>query len=182
MSRSPYTAVSLSPGERDVLLRAGRLLTGSWPAAEDLLRRTFAERDRAVRTRAQSTLAIRLRLLTLFIRDAGSSAPPGPEEPLGSRPASEATPPGAPSGEGATPAAPVWHDDVSGVQPVVPLVEALTTLSPRDRALTVGRYYLSLTPAEIGTVIGMPADDVDATAEQILAELRRKTHEVGGPE
>jgi DNA-directed RNA polymerase specialized sigma24 family protein len=52
------------------------------------------------------------------------------------------------------------------------LVEALAGLPPDDRAVVVSRYYLGLSPAEIGEILGIGADRVSAVAARALAVLR----------
>src|SRR5215203_5305487 len=74
MTRTPPAAfVSLLRVQQEPLLRAARLLTGDWAAAEDLLRRTLAwalahwgtfEEDAT-----PAALVVRLRLIALYLAD-----------------------------------------------------------------------------------------------------------------
>jgi len=76
-----------------------------------------------------------------------------------------------------------WGDEPTVAQQApesASLVAGLRVLSPEDRAIVVSRYYLGLSAAEIGEVLDIDAEDVDATAVSILASLRRGTVGVGG--
>jgi DNA-directed RNA polymerase specialized sigma24 family protein len=168
MSRTPPTAfVSLLQAQQEGLVRAARLLTGDWERAEDLLQLTMAwalanwgtfEEDGT-----PAALVVRLRLVALFLAGSEPDAP------------ADASADADPDGD-----APAVEDPTIAIRPGTSLLDSLTVLPPKDRAIVVGRYYLSLSAAEIGTMIGIAAEDVDATAVSILAGLRRRTADIGG--
>ena len=75
-----------------------------------------------------------------------------------------------------------WEDEPTVAQQPpdsASLVAGLRVLSAEDRAVVVSRYYLGLSAAEIGEVLDVDAEDVDATAVSVLAALRRGAVGVG---
>jgi RNA polymerase sigma factor (sigma-70 family) len=52
------------------------------------------------------------------------------------------------------------------------VVDSLAALDPEERAVLVSRYYLDLSAAEIGEVLGVDADEVGTTAARAIAALR----------
>jgi DNA-directed RNA polymerase specialized sigma24 family protein len=183
MTRTPPPAfLSLVRVQQESLLRAGRMLTGDWAAAEDLLRQTLAwalanwgsfEQDGT-----PAALVVRLRLVALFLADADPDEPPASD----ARTAADTGNGNGPGRAGSDDAEQsVWADDAtSTIRPSTSLVDSLAVLTPRDRAVVVGRYYLSLSAVELGSMIGIAAEDVDAAAVSILAALRRRTADMGG--
>ena len=206
MSGTPPEAfVSLARAQQDSLLRAGRLLTGDWEAAEELLRKTLAwalaNWDVIEEAQMPAALAVRQRIIELYLteqrieedyeqdedddEEGGAVGPAGvPDAGPGPAGRQEATPglgpgtglPGEGLGE--------WHDEetaiIHGPLPPASFLETLAVLTPESRGIVVARYYLSLSAAEIGTVADIDAEDVDEAAVSILAALRRGVAHVGG--
>jgi DNA-directed RNA polymerase specialized sigma24 family protein len=155
MGRHPDSAfLALVDAHEEMLLRAARLLTGDWDRAEDLLQDTLAWALAAWDTLSRepaTPLRLRQRLVAAYL-DGGDSAGEDDEEPGFGEPG------------------------LGGDSPVPPahrqLVDSLAELNPEHRAILVSRYYLGLSAAEIGEVLGVEAEDVAAVAEQALASLR----------
>lgn len=157
MSRTPPPAfVSLLQAQQEPLVRAARLLTGDWDRAEDLLLRTLTwaltNWSTIERKAAPAGLLIRQELISLYLADA--------EDPY--------------SGLEEPPPAP------AASEPAPSLMEALALLTPRSRVIAVGRYYLSLSPAEIGHVVDHSPEEVGENAVSILAALQWSTVRAGG--
>jgi RNA polymerase sigma-70 factor (sigma-E family) len=70
--------------------------------------------------------------------------------------------------EGHTPA----PDHADAVERRTTVVTALRTLSPRERAVVVLRYYLDLSEAATAAELGMAVGTVKSTASRALAKLR----------
>ena len=204
MSGTPPEAfVSLARAQQDSLLRAGRLLTGDWEAAEELLRKTLAwalaNWDVIEEAQMPAALAVRQRIIELYLaeqrieedyeqdEEGGAVGPAGVRD-TGPEPAGRPEPtglagPGPGTGlrrEGLG----EWHDEetatIHGPLPAASFLETLAVLTPESRGIVVARYYLSLSAAEIGTVADIDAEDVDEAAVSILAALRRGVAHVGG--
>jgi RNA polymerase sigma factor (sigma-70 family) len=141
--------LALVNAHEETLLRAARLLTGDWDRAEDLLQETLAwtlTAWDALSRQPAAPLRVRQRLVAAYLDGDG---PAGGED-------AEADP-----------------DEEPPVPPARrQLVDSLADLEPEDRAVLVSRYYLGLSPAEIGEVLGTDAEEVAATAAQALATLR----------
>ena len=208
MSGTPPEAfVSLARAQQDSLLRAGRLLTGDWEAAEELLRKTLAwalaNWDVIEDAQMPAALAVRQRIIELYLaeqrieedyeqdededEEGGAVGPAGVPDagpgPAGRQEATGLAGPGPGtglSGEGLG----EWHDEetatIHGPLPPASFLETLAVLTPESRGIVVARYYLSLSAAEIGTVADIDAEDVDEAAVSILAALRRGVAHVGG--
>jgi DNA-directed RNA polymerase specialized sigma24 family protein len=169
MTRTPPPAfVSLLRVQQEPLLRAAKLLTGDWPAAEELLRRTLAwalaNWATIERKEAPPTLLVRQELISLYLADA--------EDPFVNESVRDvATNPLHETNDAGT---------AEGLAPAPSLTEALAVLTPRDRVIAVSRYYLSLSAAEIGDVVDENPEDVDDMAVGVLAALQRSTVRAGG--
>lgn len=178
MTRTPPPSfVSLLRGQQESLLRAARLLTGEWAAAEELVRRTLAwalANWGAIDYEAMpGALLVRQRLISLYLieQTAVDAAERSRDEV----------------------AAPVADTEDSGHRALInqpgdghaeptrsTLMTALAGLTRRHRAIVVARYYLSLSAEEIGTVVGGEPEDIEATAVGVLAALQRSTVLRGG--
>jgi RNA polymerase sigma factor (sigma-70 family) len=141
--------LALMSVHEETLLRAARLLTGDWDRAEELLQDTLAWTLSAWQTldgEGAAPLRVRQRLVAAYL--AGD----GPADPRDAEP------------------------DVDEERPVPrahrQLVDSLADLTAEDRAVLVSRYYLGLSAAEIGEVLGTDAGEVAATAAQAMASLR----------
>lgn len=199
MRKDPDPAfVSLLRAQQESLLRAARLLTGDWAEAEDLLRDTFAWALGDWLSLAGSgtaPLRVRQRLVSVYLADAAAAERDqddeleeydddpdlrelGIDEPGPERAGEDVPGPGGMRTETAD------GEDVSSALPEPPkspsLVAGLRVLSPEDRSVVVSRYYLGLSAAEIGEILEIDAEDVDATAVSVLAALRRGAVGVGG--
>ena len=208
MSGTPPEAfVSLARAQQDSLLRAGRLLTGDWETAEELLRKTLAwalaNWDVIEDAQMPAALAVRQRIIELYLaeqrieedyeqdededEEGGAVGPAGVPDagpgPAGRQEATGLADPGPGTGlpgEGFG----EWHDEetatIHGPLPPASFLETLAVLTPESRGIVVARYYLSLSAAEIGTVADIDAEDVNEAAVSILAVLRRGVAHVGG--
>jgi RNA polymerase sigma factor (sigma-70 family) len=141
--------LALVNAHEETLLRAARLLTGDWERAEDLLQDTLAwllsAWERLSREPA-APLRVRQRLVAAYL---DSHRPADADD------------------------AAAELDEEAPVPPAHRhLVASLADLRPEDRAVLVSRYYLGLSAAEIGEVLGTDAEGVTATAAQALATLR----------
>jgi DNA-directed RNA polymerase specialized sigma24 family protein len=141
--------LALMQAHEETLLRAARLLTGDWERAEELLQDTLAWTLSAWETLSgerAAPLRVRQRLVAAYL-DGGGAA--------------DAEDAGADL------------DDEPSVPPARrQLVDSLADLDAEDRAVLFSRYYLGLSAAEIGDVLGTDAEEVAATAAQALADLR----------
>jgi DNA-directed RNA polymerase specialized sigma24 family protein len=141
--------LALMNAHEETLLRAARLLTGDWERAEELLQDTLAWTLSAWETLSgepAAPLRVRQRLVAAYLDGGGSAGAEAEELDL---------------------------DDEPPVPPARrQLVDSLADLDPEDRAVLVSRYYLGLSAAEIGEVLGTDAEEVAATAAQALAGLR----------
>jgi DNA-directed RNA polymerase specialized sigma24 family protein len=185
--------LALVAAHEEELLRAARLLTGDWERAEKLLRDALAWALAGWELLADDPAAglrIQQRLIADFLsNETGAQAdaygdsranaePPAPGAQTGAPPGARADAPAdaEPSAPGAQ--ADAWGDAewaAAGGQPAgsrPALVEALAGLPPEDRAVVVSRYYLELSPAQIGEILGIGADRVSAVATRALAVLR----------
>lgn len=209
MRKNPDPAfVSLLRAQQESLLRAARLLTGEWATAEDLLQDTFAWALGAWQSLAESgtaPLRVRQRMVSVYLADAAAAAAEQDEDDAADEeydddaasddidegPAADY--PGDPDGDAAGADEPGsggpwsgagdWEDEPTVAQQPpdsASLVAGLRVLSAEDRAVVVSRYYLGLSAAEIGEVLDVDAEDVDATAVSVLAALRRGAVGVGG--
>jgi len=159
MARQPDSAfLALVDAHEETLLRAARLLTGDWDRAEALLQDTLAWALAAWDTLSHepgTPLRLRQRLVAAYL-DGGGSAGEGDGD----------------DGERDFGGEPDFGEDV----PVPPahrqLVDSLAYLNPEDRTILVSRYYLGLSAAEIGEVLGVEAEEVALAAAEALARLR----------
>ncbi len=138
-------------GER--MLRTAVLLTGDRQAAEDLVQSAYAQafaRWRLV-SRADNPAAYTRAILTrLFLSDRRRKRVP--ELPL-----LDGTDASAPQGNPAL---------------RVSLLEALSTLPPRDRAVLVLRYFHDLPVAEVAAQTGLSESACRTRSSRALARLR----------
>jgi DNA-directed RNA polymerase specialized sigma24 family protein len=169
MRRQPDPAfLAALRAQQEPLLRAARLLTGDWPAAEQLLRDTLVWAVGAWQSLAASGAApvrLRQRMISAYLADSSPGQDFAQEE-------DEA-------------ADLLRAGDLSkphSIPPPASFEEGLSVLSPEDRVIVVSRYYLSLSAAEIGEVLDVADEEVDAIAVSVLAELRRSRADVGGSE
>jgi len=172
MRRQPDPAfLAVLRAQQEPLLRAARLLTGDWPAAEQLLRDTLVWAVGAWQSlEASGTAPVRLRqrMISAYLAD---TSPEDPEEDF--------------SQEEDEAADLLRAGDLSklrGIPHPASFDEGLAVLPPEDRVIVVSRYYLSLSAAEIGEVLDVDDEEVDAIAVSVLAALRRSTADVGGRE
>ncbi|HVD27465.1 MAG TPA: hypothetical protein VNC79_03080 [Mycobacteriales bacterium] len=190
MRRQPDPAfLAVLEAQQEPLLRAARLLTGDWPAAEQLLRDTLAWAIggwQSLTAGGTAPLRVRQRLISAYLADArAAEADEEPDEDydedyedVDPQDAASA-PPGDDDGSSGGADEPGDGDPAPGS---ASLVAALAVLSREDRVIVVSRYYLGLSAAEIGDVLDVDDEDVDATAVSVLAALRRSTVEVRGCE
>ena len=148
MTKQPDPAfLALVDTHEETLLRASRLLTGDWDLADELLRDTLSWALVSWKSLARNGLGplrTRQRLVAAYL----ISQPP--DEP----------------GESATDDAEPERSD-----PTQPLLAALARLDPVDRATVVAQYYLGLSAAEIGEILGREEADVADAAVEALREL-----------
>jgi RNA polymerase sigma factor (sigma-70 family) len=136
--------LALVAAHEEALLRAARLLTGDWERAEDLLRNTLAWALAGWEMLTEdevATLRIQQRLIANFLSSQAA----------------------------ATAAEPPDNAESTADRPA--LVTALSTLPAEDRAVVVSRYYLGLSAAEIGEILGVDAEEVSTAAARALAAL-----------
>jgi DNA-directed RNA polymerase specialized sigma24 family protein len=153
----------LVTAHEDTLLRAARLLTGDWARAEDLLRETLIWALTEWRTLADegaAPLRVRQRLVAMYLSADGATADEAVLEDAAE---------GAGSLDGLP--RPVYARPPSSAGPM--LVDTLGDLEPEDRAVLVSRYYLGLSAAEIGEVLGVDVWEVEGIAAQAVARVRR---------
>jgi RNA polymerase sigma factor (sigma-70 family) len=134
----------LVAAHEEALLRAARLLTGDWDQAEGLLRDTLAWALAGWELLAEdevATLRIQQRLIANFL---SSQSAAGAAEPPG---------------------------DADSTAEGSALVAALASLPAEDRAVVVAHYYLGLSAAEIGEILGVEAEEVSTAAARALAAL-----------
>lgn len=137
------------------LLRTAWLLTGDWPAAEDLVQTTMTEVwrgwDRVSATTAPVAY-VRTILVRTFLRGrrrrwTGEAPAAVLPEPAGDDPSARA--------------------DVRRV-----LLDSLAHLPPRQRAVVALRYLADLPEAEVAATLGCSVGAVKSQASKALAKLR----------
>jgi RNA polymerase sigma-70 factor (sigma-E family) len=137
------------------LLRTAWLLTGDWPAAEDLVQTTFAKAWRSwesVQATDDPLAYVRRILVNTHLRE-GRRRWKG-EEPTADLPDR----PGP--------------DEAAGSDVRQSLRRALAALPPRQRAVVVLRYYSDLTEAQTATALGCSLGTVKSQAARAMATLR----------
>ena len=138
------------------LLRAGWLLTGDWPAAEDLVQGALAvawSHWDEIRDPAAAPAYVRTALLRAFLRGRRRRW-------LGEVPTA-VLPEDGPAGH-PTPDADLRLD----------LQRALATLPARQRAVLVLRFFADLSEADAAAALGCSVGSVKAHASRGLARLR----------
>jgi RNA polymerase sigma factor (sigma-70 family) len=135
--------LALVAAHEEALLRAARLLTGDWERAEELLRNTLAWALAGWEMLTEDEVAT-LRIQQRLIANFLSR-------------------------QAATAAEPPDNAESTADRPA--LVTALATLPAEDRAVVVSRYYLGLSAAEIGEILGVDAEEVSTVAARALAAL-----------
>ncbi len=174
---------ALVRAHHDTLLRAARLLTGDWRRAESLLRETLAWTLNAwqvLGNEGGAPLRVRQQLVASYLERAQARGPGSGWSRSVDRLAGTAdrAPTAAVRANGAGPAEPGRPDGRRTAGPdgrpvrVAGLLDALSSLQPRDRAVVVSRHYLGLSAAEIGEALGLASADVSATAERALDALQ----------
>ena len=150
MGHHPDSAfLALVAAHEETLLRAARLLTGDWPRAEELLQDTLAWTLSAWETLSAepaAPLRVRQRLVAGYLAGNGAVAAADEEADL--------------------------DEDAAAPPARRQLVDSLADLNAEDRAVLVSRYYLGLSAAEIGEVLGTDAEEVATAAADALAALR----------
>ncbi len=142
---------------RDVLGRAAVLLCRDRSVAEDLVQETLVRVYQSWRRVDQRTaLAYARRVMTNLSVDRWRrrrfEAPPEPDPELRADPAAVAA-----------------YGRVDARDEVV---RALATLSPRERAMVVMRYYHDLSEAEVAREMGVSVGTVKSTCSRALKRLR----------
>lgn len=149
--------LALTRAHEDTLLRAARLLTGDWDAAEGLLRDTLAwalSGWASLGGDAAAPLRLRQRLVQSYLES--EPPPPGEED----------------EAEGGIDGAGTEAGAASPARGPSALTESVAGLPADERAVAVSRYYLGLSTAEIGEVLGVGTEDVAAAAARALTVLR----------
>jgi DNA-directed RNA polymerase specialized sigma24 family protein len=133
--------VALIDSQRETLLRAARLLTGDWAAANELMDETVGwARGEWTSLTGSAGLRLRQRMVSAYVADAAAAG-------AGSK-------------------------TVGHRLPEPSLLAGLAVLSAEHRAIVVARYYLALSAAEIGEVLGLDDEQVGSTAAGLLRELQ----------
>jgi DNA-directed RNA polymerase specialized sigma24 family protein len=153
--------VALTDSERKTLLRAARLLTGDWAAANQLMDETvgwaLTERPPLTGNRGAG-VRVRQRMVSAYVADARAGA--GSARTGMTRVAEE------PSETHSTPETPS-------------LLAGLAVLSAEHRAIVVARYYLALSAAEIAEVLDLDDEHVRRTAAGLVKALQEKAEGAG---
>jgi RNA polymerase sigma-70 factor (sigma-E family) len=145
------------------LARSAYLLTGDTHLAEDLLQETLtrvAQKWRRVHREGAPDAYARRVMHNLAI-DAWRRRRSRPRESLGTAPPELA-------GRG----------EAADTERRVVLREALTRLTPRQRAVLSLRFYEDLTEVETAAVLGCSVSTVKSTAREALARLRARAPEL----
>jgi DNA-directed RNA polymerase specialized sigma24 family protein len=160
--------LALVDAHEETMLRAARLLTGDWERAEELLQNTLAwalSKWDTLGTEPAAPLRVRQRLVANYLDDLGPADADDAEAEDLDDPFDE-------------------DEELDDEQefdqyPPVPsprqghLLDSLADLDPEDRAVVVARYYLGLSAAEIGEILGADAEEVATAEAHALATLRR---------
>jgi RNA polymerase sigma-70 factor (sigma-E family) len=157
MARGDEEFVEFARASSNRLMHAAYLLTGDRHAAEDAaqtaLARTYAAWSRV---RRHDAYAYARTVLVNHITD-------GWRRPLRERPSDE------------VPERPVAGDLADEVAGRRWLVEALGTLTPRERAVVVLRYFFDLPEATVAGELSVSVGTVKSTCSRALAKLRVRT-------
>jgi RNA polymerase sigma-70 factor (sigma-E family) len=153
----------LVAGHSRALLRAGWLMTGDWSLAEDLvqtsLEATWHHWPTIVRRDAPEVYVRRVMVSTWlrWRRRRWSSEVP----------------------EGRVPDVTLVDDKHERTDVRLIVLTALNSLSPRQRAVLILRYFDDLTEAETAAALGCSAGSVKAHATRAMTKLRRSPGVLG---
>ena len=144
-------------GHRDVLGRTAMLLCGDRSTAEDLVQEALVRVYQGWHKVDQRTaLAYTRRIMTNLTIDRWRrrkfEAPPETEPELRSVPSATAA--------------------YEAVDSRYTITRALATLSPRERAMVVLRYYHDLSEADVARELGVSLGTVKSTCSRALARMR----------
>jgi RNA polymerase sigma-70 factor (sigma-E family) len=134
------------------LLRAGWLLTGDWPLAEDLVQTALLRCWPRWSSVSAPEAYVRTALVRVFVSSRRRRW-------TGERPAAVLTDLPAP-------------DAIEPADVRASVRLALAALSPRERAVVVLRYYADMSEAETAAALGIAAGSVKRYASDALAKLR----------